>query len=109
MRKLVQLRDLFLGWAAASLFFAAVSLVTDVGGHMPWVFALHSNAVHFALWAVALPLLSKCTSRFPMDRGNKIWHSSVLLVIVAMVGSAVMLGQWAIVYSTCFPYRSEYP
>lgn len=109
MHRLVRLKFIVLGWAAASLFFTAVSLVTDVGGHMPWVFALHSNAVHFALWALALPLLTRSTSRFRLDRGNKIWHGAVLLVIVAMVGPAVMLAQWAIVYSTCFPYRSEYP
>lgn len=109
MHKLMRLKWIVLGWAAASLFFTAVSLVSDVGGHMPWIFALHSNAVHLALWALALPLLSKSTSNFPLDRGNRIGHGAVLLAIVALIGSAVMLAQWAIVYSTCFPYRSEYP
>jgi hypothetical protein len=55
-----------LGWAGASLFFTAFLMVSDLGGHKPFGFALYTNAVHYALWALALPLLSRATRSFPL-------------------------------------------
>jgi two-component system, LytTR family, sensor kinase len=94
-------------WAGATLFFTAVLMVSDLGGDKSFGFALYATAVHFALWIVALPLLSKCTHKFPLSRGKKVWNAAVLLGAVAVFGSVVMLSQWAIVYSTFFPYRSS--
>jgi hypothetical protein len=82
-------------------------MVSDLGGDKSFGFALYATAVHFALWIVALPLLSKCTHKFPLSRGKKVWNAAVLLGAVAVFGSVVMLSQWAIVYSTFFPYRSS--
>jgi hypothetical protein len=101
-----RLKFAILGWAGATLFFTAVLMVSDLGGDKSLGFALYATAVHFALWMLALPLLSKCTHKFPLGRGNKIWNAAVLLLVVAAFGSIVMLGQWAIVYSTFFPYQS---
>jgi two-component system, LytTR family, sensor kinase len=109
MHILARLKFVVLGWAAASLFFTAILLVSDVGAHKPPIFALSSTAIHFALWSLALPLLSRCTHKFPLGHGKKIRNGAVLLLIVATFGSAVMLAEWAIVYATCFPYRSQYP
>lgn len=107
MYTLARLKFVVLGWAAASLFFTAVLLVSDV--HKPPAFALYSNAVHFALWILALPLLAKCTRRFPLAHGRKMWNGAVLLLAAAASGSVVMFVQWTVLYSTFFPYRSEYP
>jgi hypothetical protein len=82
-------------------------MVSDLGGDKPFGFALYANAVHFALWTVALPLLSQCTHKFPLGHGKKIWNGAVLLLSVAVFGSVVMLSQWAILYSTYFPYGSS--
>jgi two-component system, LytTR family, sensor kinase len=109
MHILARLKFAFLGWASASLFFTAILLVSDVGSHNPPFFAFSSTAIHFALWSLALPLLSRCTHRFPLGHGRKIWNGAVLLLIVAIFGLAIMVAQWAIVYATCFPYRSQYP
>jgi two-component system, LytTR family, sensor kinase len=107
MYTLARLKTVVLAWAVASLFFTAVLLVSDV--HKPPVFALYANAVHFALWALALPLLSKCTRRFPLAHGRKMWNGAVLLLGAAASGSVVMFVQWTVLYLTFFPYRSEYP
>jgi len=109
MHILARIKFVVLGWAAASLFFTAILLVSDVGSHKPPFFAFSSTAIHFALWALALPLLSWCSRTFPLGRGKRIRNGAILLVIAATFGSAVMLAQWAIVYATCFPYRSQYP
>jgi two-component system LytT family sensor kinase len=102
-----RLKIVILGWAGASLLFTAVLMVSDLGGDKSFGFALYATAVHFALWILALPLLSKCTHKFPLGRGKKVWNAAVLLGVVAAFGSVIMLSQWAIVYSTFFPYRSS--
>jgi two-component system LytT family sensor kinase len=99
------LKFVILGWAGASLFFTAVLMVSELGGHKPLGFALYANAVHFALWTVALPLLSKCATAFPLSRGSRVWNVSALLLMVIVLGAAVMVSQWAILYSTYFPYH----
>lgn len=95
------------GWAVASLFFTAVLMLSDIGGHKRFSFALYANGVQFALWALALPILSKCVKAFPLSQGRRVWNAALLLVIVAALGSVVMLTQWAIVYSTYFPYPAS--
>jgi len=101
-----RLKFAILGWAGATLFFTAVLMVSDLGGDKSLGFALYATAVHFALWTVALPLLSKCTHKFPLGRGKKVWNAAVLLGTVAAFAPVVMLSQWAILYSTFLPYRS---
>ena len=106
MLTVAHLRLVILGWAGATLFFSAVLMVSDLGGDKTFGFALYATAVHFALWTLALPLLSKCTHTFPLGRGKKAWNAAVLLAAVAAFAPVVMLSQWAILYSTFFPYRS---
>jgi two-component system, LytTR family, sensor kinase len=107
MHNLARLKFVVVGWAAASLFFTAVLLVGDI--HKPPAFALYSNAVHFALWSLALPLLSRCSRKFRLGHGRKLWNGTVLLLAAATCGSVVMFVQWTVLYLTFFPYRSEYP
>jgi sensor histidine kinase YesM len=83
-------------------------MVSDLG-HKPLGFALYGNAVHFALWTFALPLLSKCTQTFPLNHRKRIWNAAALLLIVALLATLVVLTHWAIVFSTYFPYRSSFP
>jgi two-component system, LytTR family, sensor kinase len=104
-----RLRFAVLGWAGATLFFTVVLMVSDLGGDKPFVFALYTTAVHFALWTLALPLLSRCVRAFPLSAPKKMWNAAVLLLIVALLGSAVLLTHWAIVFHTYFAYRSAYP
>jgi two-component system, LytTR family, sensor kinase len=106
MLTVTRLKFAILGWACATLFFAAVLMVSDLGGDKTFGFALYATAVHFALWILALPLLSKCTQKFPLGRGKKAWNAGVLLGAVAAFAPVVMLSQWAILYLTFFPYRS---
>lgn len=101
-----RLKFSILGWAGATLFFTAVLLVSDLGGDKSLGFALYATAVHFALWTLAFPLLSKCTHKFPLGRGKKVWNAAVLLGIVAAFAPVVMLSQWAILYATFLPYHS---
>src|ERR1700677_3929122 len=109
MSTATRIKFVILGWVAASLFFTAVLMISDLGGHKPFVFALYANAIHFALWALVLPLLSKCTLTFPLRPGKRVWNAVVLLLVVAIAAALVMFSQWAIVFSTFFPERSAYP
>jgi two-component system, LytTR family, sensor kinase len=107
MHIFARLKFVVLGWAAASLFFTAVLLVSDI--HKPPAFALYANAVNFAFWSLALPLLSRTSRKFPLGRGRKLWNGVVLLLAAAISGTAVMFVTWTVLYFTFFPYRPEYP
>lgn len=95
-----------MGWALASISFAAILLVGDIGDHKPPAFALYANAVHFALWILLLPLLSRCSRSFPLYGPRRIRNAAVLLMIVAVLAAPVIVVQWAILFFTYFPYHS---
>jgi two-component system, LytTR family, sensor kinase len=105
MSRMARFKIVILGWAGASVFFTAVLEVSDLG-HKRLGFALYANAVHFALWALALPLLSKVTPRFPLTH-TKWRDGAALMLVVATLGALIMLTQWAILFFTYFPYRSS--
>jgi two-component system, LytTR family, sensor kinase len=107
MSMMARFKIVILGWAAASVFFTAVLEVGDLG-HKPLGFALYSNAVQFALWAVALPLLAKLIRRFPLKDPKRIQNAGVLLALIAVLGTLVALTHLAII-SPYFPDRSSYP
>jgi two-component system, LytTR family, sensor kinase len=109
MRNLVPIRFVAAGWALASVFFTAVLLVGDIGGHKPPVFALYANAVHFALWTLVVPLLTGSTRRFPVAGPHRLRNIAALLLIVATLAAPVMILQWSILFFTYFPYRADYP
>ena len=109
MRNLYRIRFAFLGWALASLFFTAVLLVGSIGEHKPPTFALYGNAVHFALWTLLLPFLTRCTRMFPLDGIKRARNAAALLLIVAVLAAAVMVTQWTILFFTYFPYRATTP
>ena len=115
MRLALQLRPflrravlVLLAWAAVSLFFTGVLVLSDLG-RKPLGFALYANALHFALWALALPILSKCSRMLALDGANRIRNGALVLAVIVALATAVMLIQWAILYRTFFPYRSDYP
>ena len=97
-----------LGWAGASVFFAAVLEVSDLG-HKPLGFALYSNAVHFGLWALVLPFLIRCVRRFPLKGPKRTQHVGIRLILVAVLGTVVALAHWAVIFPTYFPYRASFP
>ena len=109
MRSLVRIRLVLMGWVLASLFFTAVLLVGDIGGHKPPTFALYANAVHFALWMLLLPFLTRCTGSFPLDGPHRIRNVTALLLIVALLSVPVMVFQWSILFFTYFHYHAAYP
>jgi two-component system, LytTR family, sensor kinase len=100
----VRIRNVILAWAGASLFFTAVLEVSELG-HKRLGFALYSNAVHFALWTLAFPLLAQCIRRFPLKDPNRIRNGGVRLVLVAVLAPLVGLAHWTIVFATWFPYQ----
>jgi two-component system, LytTR family, sensor kinase len=105
MSGLARLRNVILGWAGASLFFTAVLEVSELG-HKRLGFALYSNAVQFGLWTLAFPLLAICIRRFPLKEPNRIRNGGIRLVFVVVLAPLVVFVQWAVVFSTWFPYRS---
>src|SRR5580700_1856924 len=100
-------RLIVLAWASASLFFTAVLIVSGFG-HKPLGYALYANALHFALWTFAVPILFGFTRAFSIRHG-KISNIAVIVLVVAVTATAVTLSLWRIVFSTYFPYRSDYP
>jgi hypothetical protein len=108
MSVMARLKIVILGWAAVAVFFTAVLEVSDFG-HKPLGFALYSNAVQFALWALALPLLVKFIRRFPLKDSKTIRNAGVLLILIAVIGMLVAVIHLAIMFPTYFPEHSSYP
>jgi len=108
MTALARFKIVILGWAGVSLFFTAVLEISELG-HKPLGFALYSNAVHFALWTLTLPILARCIRRFPLKQPKRILNVGVLLILIAVLAMLVDFTHWAIVYPTYFPYRSSLP
>jgi sensor histidine kinase YesM len=102
---MARFKVVILGWVAASVFFTAVLEVSELG-HKPLGFALYSNALHFALWALTLPLLTKAIRRFPLKDPNRIRNAGIRLLLVAVLGMLVTLAHLAILVPTYFPYRN---
>jgi two-component system, LytTR family, sensor kinase len=108
MTALARLKIVILGWASASLFFTAVLEISELG-HKPLGFALYSNAVHFALWTLTLPILARCIRRFPLKVPKRIRNAGMLLILIAVLALLVDFTHWAIVLSTYFPDHSSHP
>jgi two-component system LytT family sensor kinase len=108
MTALARFKFVILGWAAATVFFTAVLEISELG-QKPLGYALYSNAVHFALWTLALPLFTWCVRQFPLKARKRIRSIGVRLILIAVVAMVVDFTHWAIVYPTYFPYRSSLP
>jgi two-component system, LytTR family, sensor kinase len=108
MTVLARLKIVILGWAGASLMFTAVLEISELG-HKPLGFALYSNAVHFALWALTLPLFMQCIRRFPLKDPKRVRNAGIRLILIAVLAILVTFTHWALIFSTYFPYRSSYP
>jgi two-component system LytT family sensor kinase len=106
MPNIARIRIVLTGWALASVFFTGVLLVGNIGDHKPPTFALYANAVHFALWTLLLPFLTRCARSFPLDGPRRGRNAAVLVMIVAVLAASVIVTQWAILFFTYFPYRS---
>ncbi len=106
MPSLVRIRFVLTSWVFASLFFTGVLLVGNIGDQKPPTFALYANAVHFALWTLLLPFLTRCMRSFPLDGPHRSRNAGALLAIVAALAVPVMVTQWAILFYTYFPYHS---
>jgi len=105
---LARFKIVILGWAAASVFFTAVLELSELG-HKRLGFALYSNALHFALWALMLPLLARCIRRFPLKDPKRIQNAGIRIVLIAALAIFVALTHWAVIFPTYFPYRPSYP
>jgi len=106
MTVLARLKFVILGWAGAALFFTAVLEISELG-HKPLGFALYSNAVHFALWTLALPFFTWCVRRFPLKTPRRIRNAGILLILIAVLAVLVNYTHWAIVYPIYFPNHSS--
>lgn len=102
-------RLILIAWAGSSLFFTAVLLASDLGGHKPPGFLLYANGVHFALWTALLPVLWRSATLFPLPGKKRSWKGVILLLIVPVLGALVAVTHLAILNWTYFPYRSMYP
>ena len=107
MTALARLKFVILGWAGASVFFTAVLEISELG-HKPLGFALYSNAVHFALWTLTVPIFLRCIRRFPLKEPKRIRNAGVLLILIAALAMLVDFTHWAIVFPTYFPNRPSF-
>src|ERR1700678_1393189 len=108
MTALARIKFVIVGWAAATVFFTAVLEISELG-HKPLGFAVYANAVHFALWALTLPIFARCIRRFPLKEPKRIRNAGSLLILIAGLAMIVDFPHWAIVYPTYYPYRSSVP
>jgi two-component system, LytTR family, sensor kinase len=105
MTLLARFKFVILGWAGATVFFTAVLEIGELG-HKPLGFALYSNAVHFALWTLTLPIFTQCIQRFPLKVPKRIRNAGILLILIAVLAMIVNFTHWAIVFPTFLPDRS---
>lgn len=103
------LRWIIIGWAAASLFFTVVVTVSDIGGHKSFPAVFYANCVHYALWALTLPLLSHCVQRFPLEHGKRLRNGVLWLALVIVLGASVDRVWWTIILLTYPPYHLASP
>src|SRR5215469_6939820 len=96
-------------WAGTSVFFTAVLMLSDLGGHKSLGFVLYGNAVHFAIWTCLLPVLWCASSALPITAGKRAWNGLLLLASVVVLAALVATCYWAVIYSSYFPYRATYP
>jgi two-component system, LytTR family, sensor kinase len=95
-------------WAGAFVFFTAVLELSEFG-HKPLGFALFSNAVHFAFWGLALPLMARCIRLFPLKKPNRIRNGALHLFLIAGLAFTVSTAHWSVIFLTWSPFRSYDP
>jgi two-component system LytT family sensor kinase len=96
-----------LGWAAVTILHSVI-VWSEHGGQKPLGYMLYASGLRYALWTLALPLLVKCTKRFPVPHGDGLRNGTALLLIVLGLAPLVSLTWAAIIYSTGsmgFPYQ----
>lgn len=108
MTALARLKIVILGWVGASVFFAAILEISELG-HKPLGFTLYSSAVHVALWTLTLPLFRQCIRRFPLKDPKRIRNSGIRLALIAVIAILVALAQLTIMFATYAPFRSYFP
>src|SRR3984957_10097953 len=108
MTALARIKFVIVGWAAATVFFTAVLEISELG-HKPLVFALYANAVHFALWALTLPIFVRCIQRFPLKQPKRIRHAGIRHILVEVLAMIVDFTHCGNVYPPYYPHRSSVP
>jgi two-component system, LytTR family, sensor kinase len=89
------------------VFFTAVLVMSDFG-HKPLGFALYSNAIHFGLWTLAVPLLARVLRVFPLRDARRFRNATVVLFVVVGFALLIVAIHWGILFATYFPERSAY-
>ena len=96
-------------WLGISAIFGLVQGTAEVGSNKPLLFLLFSNGVHFAVWALTLPLLARLVQRFPLQRGAVIRHGLALLPCCFIIAFGVSVVYLTLVYSSWFPLSDHFP
>jgi hypothetical protein len=96
-------------WLGISVIFGLVQGTAEVGSNKPLLFLLFSNGVHFAVWALTLPLLARLVKRFPLQRGAVLRHGLVLLPCCFIIAFGVSVAYLTLVYSSWFPLSDHFP
>src|SRR5579859_1548990 len=111
MTDLARVKFVFLAWLAASLFFAvAIVLVTMGGADRFLLFWLHTDFLHFAIWAAVLPFLARWTRHFPLGKGERRTRNwGLLFLLLALLAPLVTVVHISLVYWTYFPYDMKHP
>ena len=100
---------LIAAWIGVSVLFAILQQTTEVDPAKPALFVLYSYAIHFGIWALSIPVLARIVRRFPVQRGQIIQHSAILLASCFALAVCVSLTYLSVVYFTWFPLRRQYP
>lgn len=98
---------LLAAWASVAAVFTAVQASVELDPNKPVLFLLFSNAVHFGIWALTLPLLMTAVNTFPLQKGKIVRHALVLFPLSFVTGFAVSILFPLIIRSIWFPIRSE--
>lgn len=97
-----------LTWVGVSLLSTAIVAVKHLGGHRDLDFVFYASAVHWGLWALALPLVKRSADRLPVfhhTHGRR--HALALTLFLVVATPLVSVIYIALLYATYYPYRTE--
>ena len=100
-------------WLAVTLFFAASVMARYIGEHKSFTYVFYATGVHYALWTLLSPLLSRLCAQWPLFGEVRPAKTATRIGGFVLLGIAVSplvsLGYLAIIFWTYFPYRQFIP
>src|SRR5689334_15497396 len=96
-------------WLAVTLFFSASVMARYIGEHKSFTYVFYATGVHYALWTLLWPLISRLCARWPLFGAVRPANTAIriagFVLLGIVVSPLVSLAYLATIFWTYFPYR----